>query len=238
MGGGGFGFLNAIELRDICPNLNNCQITSNYGEVTNSGDLAQRSYITLQAGIDTFINYGTITNTGDSVINIGTLNQRSGQVGSIINYGSIVGNIWVNHTGRLDSITNYGYMGNVGIAASVSSTTTINNLGIMSWHSGGLHGINIGTNSNYSVLIQNYAIRIDENADTFSKFNPATTTTEQGKTSHLTIGGNTNSGGVHFKDSKSKIILDFGDNFELGKEYSIAKLVTDTQQIQRDESRC
>ena len=34
---------------------------------------------------------------------------------------------------------------------------------------------------------------------------------------------------MRFKDANFKIILDFGDNFELSKEYSIAKLVTDTQ---------
>ena len=127
-GGGILGFLNAIELNQI-PNKNS--ITTNYDEITNSSDISAK--IIIQSVVGSFINYATITNNaGDALIGIGTMNQLSGRVGSIINYGSIIGNIWIDHKGSVDTITNYGYMGGVGIASSVSSTTTINNLGVMS----------------------------------------------------------------------------------------------------------
>ena len=134
-----------------------------------------------------------------------------------------MGNIWVDHTGRLDSITNYGYMGGIGFARMNGTSATINSFGLISHYSGGGSDANIFAHNGSVVLIQNYAIRIDESADTFSKFT-GTSTTEIGKTSHLKI--NTDStGSVRFKDDKSKIILDFGNNFEFEKAYSLDKIM-------------
>ena len=149
----------------------------------------------------------------------------TGRLGNLINYGTINGDIWVDRHGRIDTITNYGYMGGVGFQNEITTTTTINNLGIMSRGYNGIWNSNIGMNNKATLLIQNYMIRIDESATTFASFKGDGTTTEEGKTSHLQISGN----GVRFKDGKSKILLDFGNAFELGKEYSIDKLVTDSQ---------
>lgn len=146
------------------------------------------------------------------------------RLGNLINYGTIKGDIWVDRHGRIGTITNYGYMGGVGFQVEIADTAIINNLGIMSRGYNGNWNSNIGMNNKATLLIQNYMIRIDESATTFANFKGDGTTTEEGKTSHLQIGGN----GVRFKDGKSKILLDFGTNFEFGKEYLIDKVATDT----------
>ena len=57
---------------------------------------------------------------------------------------------------------------------------------------------------------------IDESQSTFNG-----TTTATGNNSHLV----TNTPNVRFADGNSKMILDFGNNFELDKAYSLEKLV-------------
>ena len=133
-----------------------------------------------------------------------------------INYGTIDSSFWIsNGAPGMDTFTNYGVLKG-GISNEVSNTMIINNLGSMGWwDSKG----NINTGSNAKVLIQNYAIMLNENAMEFNKFSGS-----GDKNSHLVISGS----GVTFKDTNSKIILGFGEKFQEGKGYLISKLATDT----------
>ena len=143
--GGGFALLNAIELNQIQDKNN---ITTNYDEITNHSDI--RTHITIKATIGSFINYGVITNTGSGgLFNVGVLNLTNGigagHITNFINYGSIVGDTWVDRNGHIDTVTNYGYMGGIGFQSELTTTTIINNLGIMSRNYNGNWNSNIGT---------------------------------------------------------------------------------------------
>ena len=231
-GGGFLVNLDAIELSQLCQSGQNCKITTPHQNIENNGTfiiIANANKIEIQTQINAFINYGTITPNNNNFghyefFKIGDLNNGNGHITNLINYGTIKGDIWVDRHGRIDTITNYGYMGGVSFQSEITTTTTINNLGIITWDR---HNKNIGLGNKNTVLIQNYMIRIDESATTFESFKGQSSNTEENKTSHLVTGNGSNST-IRFKDSSSKIILDFGNNFEFGKEYLLDKLILDT----------
>ncbi|MGX3011935.1 hypothetical protein ACWIUD_10350, partial [Helicobacter sp. 23-1044] len=112
---------------------------------------------------------------------------------------------------------------------------TINNLGTILTNEGSYMD-SLGKNaahfalesSEAKLVIQNYKIKIIENATEFNNFKGYDKANN--KNSHLIIQYNSHTPtaqNVRFKDGKSKILLDFGNDFELGKEYDISKLVTD-----------
>ena len=218
--GGGICYLSATELSVALPNCQNgtsCTISTNYSEITNNGNFrVGANDISINARIDKFINYGNITlSKGNSNQSIGF--NTNGYIGQLINYGTMEKMFWIaNNSSGIGTLTNYGRTG--GIKHEVTNPLTLNNLGIMghTYETNGMQqSINLQVSNNAKILIQNYALMLNEDATTFNAFNGGTSL------SHLKISGN----GVSFKDSKSKIILDFGNSFELGKEYSISKLV-------------
>ena len=96
----------------------------------------------------------------------------------------------------------------------------INNYGVINPSSRGRHFE--GNNSYYFVFI-NYAMVITENASVFanSKGN-----TSGNNNSHIVISGS--GGRMKFDNPNSKIILDFGGNFDFGVAYPLDKLIIDT----------
>ena len=247
MWGGGFKNLNAITLQEICPNPNDCKINNNehYGEVTNRNTFSMTNSNAIQLSdmqngqdgiIDIFINYGTITSYYKETIKI----EKKGYVGNLINYGTISGHIYIgngNEKGAIGTITNYGIMGSIYTSASAPTQPidiVINNMGIMKAYADGTGGgVNKTSNLNASArnitfTLKNYAIKIYEMAGEFNSFSGNNTDITAIKNSHLVINANNDSGGVRFKDGNSRIILDFGDDFEFGEKYLINKIVTDT----------
>ncbi|MGX3011130.1 hypothetical protein ACWIUD_06165, partial [Helicobacter sp. 23-1044] len=211
--GGGF-FLNADELRDICTNLYNCTIDSPYSEVTNNGNLALTGRITLgtNGAIDTFINYGDIDTSKTNE----TFGWGGGSIRNLINYGTMGGfGQFRNGAGESVpmSVTNYGTMNGISTQGGTGDIT-IANYGV----------INVNSNNRqhlrdaqyYFYVIKDWAMIIDESQSTFNS-----TTTPTGNNSHLV----TNTQNVRFADGNSKMILDFGNNFELDKAYLLEKLI-------------
>ncbi len=207
--------LYAVELNQIITNCqSNCTITTNYDKITNSGTFVEnRDGIRFGARITEFINYGNITKTsgGNQIFGF----ESNGYVAHFINYGTIGGSFWIsNGAPGMDTFTNYGILQG-GISHEVSNTLTINNFGIIAgrrWS-----GANIN-NNNGRVAIQNYTLMINENPTTFNNY------TGSDSSAHLVLSGS----GVSFKNKNSRIYLDFGENFEFGKEYAINKVATNT----------
>ena len=126
---------------------------------------------------------------------------------------------WITSGFGIGSIVNYGVMG--GIDLGINSTLILDNRGTIKpiWQHKNEQRTHISLSNNAKVLIQNYALNINEDAMTFNKFSGS-----GDKNSHLVISGS----GVSFKDAHSKIILGFGEKFEFGVGYAINKLATDT----------
>ncbi|MGX3012240.1 hypothetical protein ACWIUD_11955, partial [Helicobacter sp. 23-1044] len=180
--------------------------------------------ITIKSQIGTFINYGELK---VSQGNQWTQFNNGGYIGEVINYGIAERMIWIHRDSGVGAfgvgaVTNYGTMG--GISSDVKETIlTLNNLGTIKpiWSANSENSTHLKAEKGAKILIKNYRLFIDESANTFNN-------NGNGKNlSHLMISVS-DGGSVSFKDAKSKILLDFGANFELGKEYLIAKLVTDT----------
>ena len=191
----------------------------------------------IEANIGTFINYGTLHNGGGTGTTISIKDDNAHySIGSFINYGTITGHIYLgNQSGGIGILTNYGFMGTISTSQYQNNpiSITINNFGIMSAYSaqGGVQSANLSAGSNNAnFVIKNYSMVINETTAeflAFSGYNGATATTKAQNNSHLVISAGKGSS-VSFKDKNSKIILDFGANFELGKEYAISKVATDT----------
>ena len=224
--GGGIA-LNAIELSVVLPNCKNgqgqCQISTPQSTITNSGTIVLQGSgandISIAAQVNTFINYGTIGGTmrGNQSISF----DKAGRIGHFINYGTIGNSFWIsNNSAGMNNFTNYGTL-NGGISNEVPTALTLNNFGYM-WIWGPTWS-NLNTNGTGKILIQNYKVLIDESATTFNVFN-GPVDVDKKSLSHLKISGSS----VTFKDKKSKILLDFGTNFEFGKTYLIDKVATDT----------
>lgn len=155
--------LYAVELSSILPTCaqgTNCEISTNYGEITNNSDFRiGANDISINADIGTFINYGTIIPTrynSNQSIAFGA----NGHISNFINYGTMQKMFWIaNNSGGIDTLTNYGIMG--GIKHEVSNPLTLNNFGIVGSTYGGFYGgvqqsTNIEVQNNAKVLIQNY----------------------------------------------------------------------------------
>ena len=110
------------------------------------------------------------------------------------------------------SVTNYGTMNGFS-TGSGTGDITIANYGVINVIS---HNQHLRDAQNYFYVLKDWAMIIDESQSTFNG-----TTTATGNNSHLV----TNTPRVRFADSNSKMILDFGNNFELDKEYSLDKLI-------------
>ncbi|MGX2983262.1 hypothetical protein, partial [Helicobacter sp. 23-1045] len=234
-GGGILGFvllcanLNAIELKTLCPN-NSCEIKTPQSEVTNNAPFST-TQIKIESQITTFINTSDITSTENQSFSI---NNNDGKIINFINKGTISGGIFLSGTSKMGTITNYGTMR--GVWSYGTQNITINNLGIIKTNQGSYMNT-LGNNaahfvpesSSANLIIKNYAILINEGATDFNDFNGYTDKTNN-KNSHLIIQYNSytpTAQNVRFKDGKSKILLDFGADFEFGATYNIDKIVTD-----------
>ena len=220
-GGGILANLNATELNSIINSgCTTCQINTPYSDITNNSDFstANSSGVEIQARIGTFTNYGDIRVTGNSNQSIAI--RQNGYVEHFINYGTMERMFWIdaNSSGGVGTLTNYGTMG--GVKIDGNSTMLLNNYGIIGTiFSGGNKSIDNLQAGSATLQIQTYTLKIDESATTFKQFKYG----NNGNTSHLSVNGSN----IRFKDGKSKIMLDFGANFELGKEYDIGRVVVD-----------
>lgn len=214
----------ALELRTICggvtPSTCNITIAHRKQKITNYSNINITSATPIQvnAPITDFINYSTITTQSKWSMQV----SQSGAINNLINYNTISGGITTHNTsvnpghgtgstiyyGNIGAITNYGTMGGM----EVSPSTIINNFGTINL---------IDSNNtkahfhNVNPMIKNYAITINKMATAFNN------NTAPADNSHIVI----NNGRLNFADLESKIILDFGKDFELDKGYSIKKLV-------------
>ncbi len=233
-----FTALNAIELETLCQN-DTCSITTPNALITNHKSLTLNS-ITFSANVNDFINYGNliltdrkqgqINATMNNLINYGTINLNksynldptltigaNGAISNIFNYGNFLG----GNKLQFDNQNSTTYIYNAGVIGSIHSQSTntiiINNLGAIEADNGALQFGALG-----NLVLENYALAINLSA---SIFNTGEWVQDKNKiNSHLIL---QNVANVRFKDSNSKIIIDIGENFELGKEYSINKLIID-----------
>ncbi|MGX2983616.1 hypothetical protein, partial [Helicobacter sp. 23-1045] len=208
--------LNAVELSTLCPN-GNCEIKSPQSEVTNHKHFT--GLIKIGAKIDLFLNYASIMVTASNQQVFEFL--ENGEITHFVNYGTIDTSkmsFYVPKGSGVSEITNYGEIGI--IKSHIHSTLTINNFGRVA---NGSSGENIHAKG--SVFIKNYALMIEKKASAFNAFTKYTKMQED--FAHLVVDLN-NSGNISFADKNSKIILDFGGDFEFGSGYLLEKLVVDT----------
>ena len=234
--GGGFRTLNAVELSKICTaSTSACIIQTNYQDIANNAPFSTEQIKVMGATISTFTNHSTITSTStDSQTFYLDNDNNSGKINHLINTGIISGGISIYGTANM-TITNYGTMRGVWTRYK-ELIITLNNLGIIKTNQGtyvNTAGNNAAhfalENSQAKVAIQNYLMILNESPSDFNNFKGYTDKTNN-KNSHLIIFYNAHTPSaqnVYFKDGNSKLILDFGSDFELGKEYTISKLVTD-----------
>ena len=143
--------------------------------------------------------------------------------------GNIMGIRAHNPTPTTMSVTNYGIMG--GIETQYGDKDIfINNYGVINPSSRGRHF----EGGNYHFVFEAYAMTINESADSF-KNNKGDTSGNNN--SHIVF---SNQGKVKFKDNSSKLILDFGGDFDFGAAYPLDKLIIDSSgnnKLQVDFSR-
>lgn len=258
--GGGATLLSAIELSDICSGNSTCVIGSNYANqsVENhndinittgttislpSGSFNLPANVTIATSLMDFTNYGTITTSSKWSIHL-----FSGSLNNLTNYGTISGAIATDFQhaptdgggatpptttfNAINTITNYGSMG--GLHGGVD--TTIDNRGV-------INTFNDGTNyymhfKDGKISLKSYAMIIDESKTTFTNAGAGGFTTPNN--SHI-ITQNIKTEDLSFYDANSKLILDFGNNFEIGAEYPLNKLIvlanTGTTALDVDFSR-
>lgn len=214
----------AVELSAICSPNQTCNINNPYLSIENSTPFSVTTINIGDIQITNFTNTSTITSTDSQTFRFGASpnNNSRGNIQHFVNRGTISGGIYIYSINQtLGTITNYGEMR--GVWGSMQHIT-INNQGIFKTNAGSYNG-----NAAHfiftagSLSIENYLVKIIESQSEFNAFTGYTNKVNN-KNSHLIIGG----GSVGFKDGNSKIIIDFDatNGFELGKAYSIAKLVT------------
>ena len=189
----------------------------------------------MSATITNFTNNSTITSTStDSQTFYLDNGNNAGKITHLTNTGTISGGISIYGDTNM-TITNHGTMRGVWTRYK-ELTITLNNFGVMQTNQGsyvttsGNNAAHFALESDKAkIVIQNYIMILIESQSDFKNFNGYTDKTNN-KNSHLIIFYNNHTPtaqNVYFKDGNSKIILDFGDGFEFGKEYAISKLVTD-----------
>lgn len=234
-----FTALNAVELETLCLNQWDCSITTPNALITNTQNITHNT-INFNANVNDFINYGELRFQSTT-----TSSQINATMNNLINYGNIsnyygwttIHTLSVGANGAIDNIFNYGtllyrntldfnnqnsttYIYNAGVMGGIQSQPTntiiINNLGT-TYVGHSYAFINVG-----NLVLENYALTINLNASIFNT--GEWVQDEKAQNSHLILNNVEN---VRFKDSDSKIIIDIGNDFELGKEYSIGKLIID-----------
>ena len=258
------GFLNAIELNTISNcnnNTSDCTINGGYKDKSienhnslslqkieiktqlldfiNYGTLTLSEYIKISDSgnsVKNFINYGDITTT--SKYSLDTTNTGNGGFEHIYNYGTMSGYVYIaGGESSPTHIHNYGEMGGAIKAGNGGNQTIyVNNFGTMNLCENGNNSNECTKRSHFNkishLVFQNYKMTIKVDSAKFNTFDGNAT-----DNSHIVLNDVTS---VSFADKDSKIILDFGGDFELGKGYLLDKLVVDTEgknKLQVDLSR-
>ncbi|RAX54306.1 hypothetical protein CCY99_04655, partial [Helicobacter sp. 16-1353] len=167
------------------------------------------------------MNYGTITN----LINNGTIQHtvysesilNNATISNIINNGTIEATqgIAISNNATISNIINNGTMRAIISSGTISSLNNYGKIFIGNGH-------HLQTTGSGVINIANYAMEINQDANTFNAFNTYDANSKD--TSHLVINGT----GVKLLGADSRFLLALGDSFELGKDYDLNKLVTDT----------
>lgn len=240
----------AEELGTLCPDAD-CKIIdrTNFLSITNNTYLIYTSITLTNTNIRDFTNSGTIItsqgikvesssqianifrNTGsiDFAPNALQANIMSGDINTIENSGTIGGGIFLKMQHK-PTIVNTGIMGGInhdGNDIMINNTGTIN----LYFETSGKLAHLVGS-TNTRPIIQNYAVKINENQTTFNSFsgynynNQAADKTQLlNKTAHFVV-KDVNWDKFTF-DASAKIYIDFDSTFELGKTYLINKIITD-----------
>ena len=193
-----------------------CNIKTNYANqnIENNYDLTTLSiYISTQ--LNNFINRADLSVAIDG-LNV----QNSYSVENFINYGTISNRTLERYTLNGDgfkNVINYGTM--VGLQVNNSN---ISNYGV-------INGFKTNSTDNYythldgtNLKISHYKMTINKNAANFNAFNGAANSVDN---SHL-IFSTTSS--VSFANANSRVVLNFGENFEFGRVYDLSKLFITT----------
>ena len=140
---------------------------------------------------------------------------------NIYNYGYISGYVYLSQNENMaTNIVNYGEMGGVVQNQNANKAFTVDNRGTINLFQQDGNGKKIHFKNIKSLTLQNYAMQITQSASAFNAFDGNAT-----DNSHLVLD---NVQSVNFADASAKMILDFGGDFEAGKEYALNKLVVDT----------
>lgn len=183
----------------------NAFINSEGGAITFAGSPKAGSFLDFNRSIERIINYGEIgiMNITDMLYS-GTSIAIKSSINHIENHGHIAGSIQLENSSGTINLINTGTMGSIA-GFNSNQTIIVDNRGSIKNDSG------INVISGVDIVIKNYLIRIDGSSNTFTPIK----VNVQGKS-------------IKFQDSNSKIILDFGDGFELGKSYDLSKLIIDS----------
>lgn len=156
----------------------------------------------------------------------GTLNDEikiNTTYNSIINYATFTNNstsFILNKNNSLSNFINYGNMNTFWTESSSTGTTNIYNYGILN---------NTSSNANFAlsganVKIYYFNMKIDENSNAFNSITGNLSSKPHNeRNSHILI--NTGSSGELSLDNNAKIVLNFGDSFEIDKAYDMTKLI-------------
>lgn len=172
---------------------------------------------------------GDIVNNG--IITRGSQNGDviSGNVANIKNYGTIIGGINIT-TDSNPGIHNHGTMGGIKFNKSNGSSyaydLALDNRGTINLYyisSGKL--AHLEGRSDTKLALWGYSIKIDENQSAFNNFNGYTDSNNLNKTAHFVMKN------IEWSNvtvgSSAKIYIDIDlSKFELGKTYSINKIIT------------
>ena len=183
----------------------NAFINSEGGAITFAGSPKAGSFLDFNRSIERIINYGEIgiMNITDMLYS-GTSIAIKSSINHIENHGHIAGSIQLENGSGTINLINTGTMGSIA-GFNSNQTIIVDNRGSIKNDNG------INVISGVDIVIKNYLIRIDGSSNTFTPIK----VNVQGKS-------------IKFQDSNSKIILDFGDGFELGKSYDLSKLIIDS----------
>ncbi|MGX2982131.1 autotransporter outer membrane beta-barrel domain-containing protein [Helicobacter sp. 23-1045] len=222
---------NPIELSTICTPNAECKIDTIHKDknIQNSAPFST-SQIKIETQITTFTNTSDITSTDEQSFYI---NNNDGKIINFINKGTISGGIRIFSQNAISTLENYGTMRGIWTQYKPIEIT-INNLGTILTNEGSYINTLVKKAAHFAfesdqakLVIQNYTIKIIENANEFNNFTGYDNKTEN-KNSHLIITYNNytpTDKNLYFKDKDSKFIIDFSGDFEMGAGYKIAKLV-------------
>ncbi|RAX54176.1 hypothetical protein CCY99_03960, partial [Helicobacter sp. 16-1353] len=168
---------------------------------------------------------GTITNNGIIQATTTGISNTQGSINTIINNGTIEATgaaiVANGDSATISNIINNGTMRAITSAGTISSLNNYGKIFVTS-ATGASYNYHLRAVGTGVINIANYAMEINQDAATFNAFNTYDANSKD--ISHLVISGS----GVKLLGADSRFLLALGDSFELGKDYDLDKLVTDT----------